>query len=1021
LPGAGRFGSKQVLAAESRPRPDRQPPRRTAAGANMTWRRLILVVLTICLGAVPAASAGESAQASAAIRASLAGIAVDERLDAPSDLLTALPRPPAVTPPVVARLAFDLTGTGSLGPALAQLDTRLAAYKARSVSVVVSLGGFPTSDDQVEMWQQTMREVAQRIKGKVAAYQIGAVGSAEAQPAIDRYLFLLRLASVQLRSVDADALVLEGSIPSSFDEWQTRLYAAGSAPYIDGIAIADPGPGASVERLTSVVERQDATSVVVLGPIALADTADAATSRFLETQVRSQATVVRVTSYSGSAASLGAMLTVAARGADLFGGQLVTIDERTAGLRLTRGGADVTASTPHRLLFSTATFATFLFYDSGQDTTPIDVAVNVNEASTPQVRDLLTASPIKPSRFEKEGARLSLTVPAAAHWLVLDFNADAVDRFTESAEVQKDALPSVEQIIARYQQVQAAQDAALVHYIAHMRLEQHFHPSPSEPAWNIVTENRVFFERGAIEWEESSFSLNGATWTANRPPFPLVQPEKVLSLPLDLRLGQDYRYRLDGVETVAGRPAYVVHFDPIGTGRALFRGTVWIDRQEFVRLKVQAVETHLTGVVVSNDETHVFSRVGTLDGRPIWLLERQTSKQMFLVAGRTLLVEREAHVSDVVLNPPDFEGERTEARAGSRIMYRDTEQGLRYLVKRGDTRVVSNQMTSSTKALAFGAQIDPSFDRPLPLGGLDVLDFNFLNKDMQLALLFAGVFAAGNVQRANLWGGRFDASVDFFGLAVKSNDSLFDAQGEEAGQRVDRVPVSTGVNLGFQATAFQKLTAHYELKYDVYSRDEKTASDFTPPSSTGTHGVGAGYEYRRGGYSIDGNVMAHRRTNAEPWGPVGALQQPPVSYTTYDLGASKDFIFSTFHTIHVNGMYFGGDRLDRFSMYQFGFFDAARMHGVPSAVRFGELAMFRGSYSFNVFDQYRVDLFVDHARGKDATRDAAWLPVTGFGLGLNLRTPHSTVLRVDLGKSLLPDAYRGAGSTVVQIMLLKPL
>ena len=259
--------------------------------------------------------------------------------------------------------------------------------------------------------------------------------------------------------------------------------------------------------------------------------------------------------------------------------------------------------------------------------------------------------------------------------------------------------------------------------------------------------------------------------------------------------------------------------------------------------------------------------------------------------------------------------------------------------------------------------------------------------------------------------------MDFFGLAVKSNDSLFDAHGEAAGQRVDRVPVSTGFNVGFQASAFQKLTAHYELKYDHYSRDEKTSADFTVPSSTGTHGVGAGYEYRRGGYSLVGNLMAHRRTSAEPWGPEGDLQSPPDSYTTYDLGASKDFIFATFHTIHLNGAYFGGDRLDRFSMYQFGFFDAARMHGVPSAVRFGELAMFRGSYSFNLFNQYRIDLFVDHARGKDASRDNAWLPVTGFGLGLNLRTPRSTVLRVDLGKSVLPETYRGAGSTVLQIML----
>ena len=75
-------------------------------------------------------------------------------------------------------------------------------------------------------------------------------------------------------------------------------------------------------------------------------------------------------------------------------------------------------------------------------------------------------------------------------------------------------------------------------------------------------------------------------------------------------------------------------------------------------------------------------------------------------------------------------------------MYRDTDQGLRYLVKQGEARVVSNDLTTSTKAFALGAQVDPSFDYPLPIGGIDILDFNFLNRNLQFALLFAGVFGA---------------------------------------------------------------------------------------------------------------------------------------------------------------------------------------------------------------------------------------------------------------------------------------
>jgi hypothetical protein len=335
--------------------------------------------------------------------------------------------------------------------------------------------------------------------------------------------------------------------------------------------------------------------------------------------------------------------------------------------------------------------------------------------------------------------------------------------------------------------------------------------------------------------------------------------------------------------------------------------------------------------------------------------------------------------------------------------------------------VDSTLLTTSARAFALGDDIDPSFDYPLPIGGINILDFNFLKKDLQLALLYGGVIALGNIQRAGLWGGRFDASVDFFGLALKANDDVFDRDGRRSSERVNRIPFSTGVNLGYQSTAFQKLSAHYEFKYDAYFRDAVTATNFVIPSSTGTHGGGAGYEYRRKGYSVISSVTAYQRTTWTPWGFGETLDAGRRTFTKYDIGLSKDFIFATFHTIHLNGTYFGGRHLDRFSTYQFGLFDATRMHGVPSAVRFAELGMFRGSYSVNLFDVYRVDLFVEQASGRRSELDTRWRPVTGTGVRLNLRASRGTILQLDFGKSFLPDVYRGAGSTVVQILLLKPL
>jgi hypothetical protein len=83
--------------------------------------------------------------------------------------------------------------------------------------------------------------------------------------------------------------------------------------------------------------------------------------------------------------------------------------------------------------------------------------------------------------------------------------------------------------------------------------------------------------------------------------------------------------------------------------------------------------------------------------------------------------------------------------------------------------------------------------------------------------------------------------------------------------------------------------------------------------------------------------------------------------------------------------------------------------------------MARGSYSFNIFDLYRLDLFVEQAWGRDRAFAAAWQPISGLGTAVNVRAPWNTILRVDVGKSLLPPRYRGVGSATLQILLLKPL
>jgi hypothetical protein len=311
----------------------------------------------------------------------------------------------------------------------------------------------------------------------------------------------------------------------------------------------------------------------------------------------------------------------------------------------------------------------------------------------------------------------------------------------------------------------------------------------------------------------------------------------------------------------------------------------------------------------------------------------------------------------------------------------------------------------------------------LPMCGINYLDFDFGGPNSQLALLFAGVLAAGNVQRPKLGSTPLDASVDFFAIGVPSSDRIYDSGGERKGERLLTWPLSTGANLGWQYTPFQKATFQYQFRFDGYVRDTTTVEGFAVPASTVTHGVGVEWEYRRGGYSLVLAGTRYHRGNWTAWGLAGGNDVSSGSnYAKYSATLSRDFYLDVFHKLHFNGAWFGGSDLDRFSKYQFGIFDDTRIHGVPaSGVRFSGLAMARGSYSLNIFEQYRLDVFIEQAWGRDRSVDAGWQPISGFGLAVNTRAPKNTILRADFGRSILPARYQNVGSYTLQVLVLKPL
>jgi hypothetical protein len=903
----------------------------------------------------------------------------------------------------------------------AALDARLDVYSKRRVPIWLSLPA-PDAVEGVERWRQSLQRLLDRHGAALAILEV----TIDRQPA-DVGAFAARIASTEARARRAAIRVGLGGLKMEDASERDSVYTTELAPYIDVLVMTTRRDG-DIEDAHQWLQRVDPeASLIVRGAVAGTDT-DASLG-VVDTVLGSVGTdVVAHAWQSGDAVSsaLRSLTPVAA----LITDEISTLDQGAVALRLSIGAQDVTGSLRHRLLFNNRTFATYLLYWGDAAGEPLDVSLTLAVAGKPVVHDLVAGALRAVTDYSRDPVtgKVHAGVPLTGRPMVVDFNEGAAQVFVARSDVSAARQLSIGEIIARHQQQQRAQDSLVRNYIAVARMQQHFRPTIADPGYDVVTENRYFVAANDVEWEELTFSVNGSKWTANRPPFPMLQPEKVLSLPLQLRFDEGYRYRLDGAERVDGYDCFVVRFEPVRQDASLYRGTVWIDQKTFARIRVQAVQSGLLAPVVSNEEIQKYAPVTVPGSPPVFLFSGLTARQIVLLAGRNLLVEKNVVFSEFRVNDPGFEQARAAARASDRIMYRETDAGLRYFVKQGDTRVVSSQSTVSAKAMAMGVTIDPSYAFPLPMFGIDYLDFEFGNRNTQLALLFAGVLAAGNIQRPKLGSTPLDASVDFFAIAVPSSDRVYDTGAEREAERVLTWPLSTGLNLGWQYTPFQKATLQYQFRFDAYAHDLTTTQAFQLPASSITNGIGGAWEFLRGGYSFVANGTWFRRSTWKDWGLPGTSEGPFAglsterTYTKYQASLSRDFYFKVFHKVHLNGSWFGGDHLDRFAQYQFGLFDDTRIHGVPgSGVRFPELAMARGSYSFNIFDQYRLDLFLEQAWGRDRAFAAAWQPISGFGTAVNLRAPWNTILRVDVGKSLLPPRYRGVGSATLQVLLLKPL
>ncbi|MEM1250353.1 MAG: hypothetical protein AAGK22_28555, partial [Acidobacteriota bacterium] len=590
---------------------------------------------------------------------------------------------------------------------------------------------------------------------------------------------------------------------------------------------------------------------------------------------------------------------------------------------------------------------------------------------------------------------------------------DGVEGVEEDLTIEDARQMPVEEILRRLQAFEDAQARRLDHYSGINTMSMRFLFGTGVQGIDVTFKGNIFQETDQpADWAWEELFINGVKWRGKRlPEIPLVQPEKAAALPLLISFTKEYRYRLRGTDTVEGRDVWVVDFEPavaVTEDRTLFQGTVWIDREFYSRVKTRAVQLGLVGDVISNEESIFYTPVDANGQSTDWSREayvlptRLVGQQLFSILAATTMVEREVLLEGITINGEQFEARRQAVLESDATVVRDTDKGFRYLVADKETgeRVVQEELDPSRLFLVGGAFWDESQDFPLPLAGLNWLSLDFRGTGIQTNVFFAGPLLLANFAKPSVFGSKFDVGLDVFGLAVAGTDSIFRGDEEAEEEDIESLRPNIDFELGRRFGNFFRLDFEYELSWNRFSEADDTAEDFVIPEDHLSHTFGLLARYDRKGYRFRLGGSHSIRSDWEPWGFADNPDFDPEKdeFQLWGAGINKIWHLPKFTKIGAEIEYVGGDNLDRFSKYQFGFFSDIRVHGYrQDRVRAEEAFAAHLSYGFELGELFRLDLVGDIASATDEESGLDNEILAGVGVVGTFLGPWQTVVNVDVG------------------------
>ncbi|HSS44283.1 MAG TPA: hypothetical protein VLO07_02990, partial [Thermoanaerobaculia bacterium] len=395
--------------------------------------------------------------------------------------------------------------------------------------------------------------------------------------------------------------------------------------------------------------------------------------------------------------------------------------------------------------------------------------------------------------------------------------------------------------MARERAWDAGQRERVKSFRSEMITSLRFRVAEVNETFDLTIRGPFFFRRGEpSDWAWHEFYLNGVRWKGKTlPRVPILQPEKVTTPPLDIRLSEDYDYALHGEARIGDRRAYHILFTPkskVGD-KPTYRGGAWIDTKTFALLRRDSVQLNLKGDALSNVQSEYYRPV---PGRPDVVLPLEIrGQQVFSTAGRTTAIEMQVAMTQVAINPEDFDAKRREAYASPSQMVRDTEKGLRYLVPDASapgTRIPEEKVSRKSTFGLLGAFYDDSLSYPIPLVGVQHFDFDLWGKGKQLSIFFGGALLTVNYTDPAFLGSRLDLGTDLFAIAVPFGDVAYRGGREVPGEKIKHLPAVFQLNIGRPLGPYLKASLGIFTKWDNYQRDKDTASNFVTPVDTFTDG-----------------------------------------------------------------------------------------------------------------------------------------------------------------------------------------